>query len=114
MGIEVWQQSNKNYISQAKYASKLLQKFRIDHSNPSKPPMEVNLKVLEDDKFDVVNELFYRQLVEGLIYLTNTMPENLLQLVCYHIFLTVPGKHGGMQQRGCFNASKALYSLKLF
>jgi len=59
LGIEVWQQPNKIFISQAKYASKLLQKFRMEECNPNKTPMEANLKLTNDDKSEVVNELFY-------------------------------------------------------
>jgi hypothetical protein len=39
LGIEVWQQPNGIFISQAKYASELLNKF--------KTPIEVNLKLFE-------------------------------------------------------------------
>jgi hypothetical protein len=60
------------FISLTKYASELLNKFRMEDCNPSKTPMEVNLKLLKDDKSEVVNELLYHQLVGGLIYLTTT------------------------------------------
>jgi hypothetical protein len=58
LGIEVWQQPNRIFISQTKYASKLLEKFRMEDCNPSKTPMEVNLKLSKDDESEVVNELF--------------------------------------------------------
>jgi hypothetical protein len=44
----------------------------MEDCNPNKTPMEVNLKLSKDDESEVVNELLYRQLVGGLIYLTTT------------------------------------------
>jgi hypothetical protein len=53
LGIEVRKEPNKIFISQAKYASKLLNKFRMKDYNPNKTPMEVNLNLSKDDKFEV-------------------------------------------------------------
>ena len=47
LGIEVWQQPNSVSISQAKYASELLKKFRIEDCNPNKTPIDINLKCFE-------------------------------------------------------------------
>jgi hypothetical protein len=57
-----------------KYASKLLEKFKMEDCNPNKPPMEVNLKLSKDEESKVVNELLYCQLIGGLTYLTTTRP----------------------------------------
>jgi hypothetical protein len=46
----------------------------MEDCNPSKKPMEVNLKILKDNEPKVVNELLYPRLVGGLIYLTTTRP----------------------------------------
>ena len=63
LGIEVWQQPNKIFISQTNYASELLNTFRMEECNPNKTPMEVNLKLTKDDNSEMVNELLYHQLV---------------------------------------------------
>ena len=47
----------------------------MEDCNPSKTPMEANLKIPKDDNSEVVNGLFYRQLVGGLIYLTTIRPD---------------------------------------
>jgi hypothetical protein len=90
LGIEVWQQPNKIFISQTKYASKLLEKFRMEDCNPNKTPMEVNLKLSKDDESEVVNELLYRQLVGGLIYLTTTRPDITFVVGMLSRFLNCP------------------------
>jgi hypothetical protein len=36
LGIKVWQQSNKVFISQRKHASKLLENVRMEDCNPTK------------------------------------------------------------------------------
>jgi hypothetical protein len=74
LGIEVWKQPHKIFISQTRYALKILEKFKMEDCNPNKTPMEVNLNLSKDDEFEVVNEFFYHQLVGGLIYLTTTRP----------------------------------------
>ena len=47
----------------------------MEECNPSKTPMEANLKLSKDDNSKVVKELLYRQLVGGIIYLTTTRPD---------------------------------------
>jgi hypothetical protein len=55
----------------------------MEDCNPSKIPMEVNLKLSKDDKSDIVSETLYHQLVDILIYLTSTKLDiNISQMVC--------------------------------
>ena len=75
LGIEVWQLKDKIFISQSKYASKILKRFQMDDCKAVASPMEQGQKfsLAEDgEKFDAT---LYRQLVGSLIYLTTTRPD---------------------------------------
>jgi hypothetical protein len=45
LGVEVSQQSHQIFLSQTKYATKLLKKFGMEDCKPSLTPMEQNLKL---------------------------------------------------------------------
>jgi hypothetical protein len=94
LAIEVWQQPNMISIS-----SELLEKFKMEDCNPSKTPMEVNLKLAKDDEFEVVNELLYHRLIGGLICLTTTRSDITFAVGMLSRFLIVLRKHIGMKQR---------------
>ena len=74
LGVEVWQTGSNIFVSQAKYARSLLDKFKMIDCKTSSIPMEKGLKLLAKSDSNTVNESVYRQLVGSLIYLTTTTP----------------------------------------
>jgi hypothetical protein len=72
LGVEVWQTGSNIFVSQAKYAKSLLDKFRMEDCKISSTPMEKKLKLSTKTNSKAVSESLYRQLVGNLIYLTAT------------------------------------------
>ena len=67
LGVEDWQTGSSIFVSQAKYARSLLDKFRMEDCKISSTPMEKGLKLLAKTDSKAVNESLYRQLVGSLI-----------------------------------------------
>ena len=74
LGIEVDQNPKYIFISQKKYIDDLLNKFRMLDCNSVSTPMEQNQKLVSHEGSAFEDPTKYRQLVESLIYLTNTRP----------------------------------------
>ncbi|KAH9291933.1 hypothetical protein KI387_042879, partial [Taxus chinensis] len=90
LGVEFWQQDHLIFISQVKYATNLLQKFKMYDCNSSSTPMEVGLKLSAHDDSPPVDETLYRQLVGSLIYLTTTRPDLCFAVSYLSRFLSKP------------------------
>ncbi|KAH9303948.1 hypothetical protein KI387_008352 [Taxus chinensis] len=90
LGVEFWQQDHLIFISQVKYATNLLQKFKMYDCNSSSTPMEVGLKLSAHDDSPPVDETLYRQLVGSLIYLTTTQPDLCFAVSYLSRFLSKP------------------------
>ncbi|MCO5564643.1 hypothetical protein L7F22_018309 [Adiantum nelumboides] len=75
LGIEVWQESDKIFISQKKYVGELLKAFGLSECETVSTPFEVNAKLSREDASPLVDVEIYRRLVGGLIYLCNTRPD---------------------------------------
>eukprot|EP00253_Pinus_taeda_P036592 PITA_36592 len=75
LGIEVWQTENHIFLSQSKYAKNLVDRFRMQDSNPATTPMELGLKLSAQSSSLPMDETLFRQLVGSLIYLTATRPD---------------------------------------
>ena len=75
LGLEVWRDSGKNFLTQGKYARSLLEKFRMEQCRSATTPLQQNLKLCSDDGTKEVDATMYRQLVGSLIYLTTTRPD---------------------------------------
>jgi len=75
LGLEVRQGSDGIFISQRKYATKLLKRFNLLNCNPSPTPINMNGKLKLDDGTGATNASYYRSLVGGLNYLSHTSPD---------------------------------------
>ncbi|XP_026432336.1 uncharacterized protein LOC113329710 [Papaver somniferum] len=75
LGIEVHQSEDGVFISQSKYAKKVLKKFGMLGCNPTSTPLVVNEKLNKDDGGTKVDETYYRGLIGNLLYLTHTRPD---------------------------------------
>ena len=69
LGVEVWQESDQIFVLQRKYATELLKAFSMSECKSVSTRFEVNLKLSKEDSSTLVDELLYRRLVGGLIYL---------------------------------------------
>ena len=75
LGLEIWQKEGETFLGQGKYAIEILKRFGMEDCKPMTTPMITNLKKLSSSESDKVNPTIYRQLIECLMYLTNTSPD---------------------------------------
>lgn len=75
LGIEVKQLSGRITLSQAAYASKLLEKANMADCNSVQAPMENRLKLSKDSTSPSVDVSQYRSVVGSLRYLVHTRPD---------------------------------------
>ena len=71
LGLEVWQGDGKIFVSQGKYANKILERFRMDRCNPMETPLAGKYRKEDATLGEVVKASIYRQLVGSLMYLVN-------------------------------------------
>jgi hypothetical protein len=74
LGIEVARLKKGIFLSQRKYALKLLEDTCFLGAKPSTFPMKQNLALSKNDGDLIADPLSYRQLVSKLIYLTIIRP----------------------------------------
>ncbi|RDY07228.1 hypothetical protein CR513_08690, partial [Mucuna pruriens] len=70
--IEVLQKSDGIYICQKKYALEVLRRFGMMESNSVASYIVPSFKISSDGHGDFVDEMYYKQLVGSLMYLTTT------------------------------------------
>jgi hypothetical protein len=75
LGIEVVQQKDGIFISQKKYASDILKKFKMEQSKPISTPVEEKLKLTRERDGKRVDPTHYKSLIGSLRYLTATRPD---------------------------------------
>eukprot|EP00253_Pinus_taeda_P030454 PITA_30454 len=75
LGLEIWRDSGKTFMSQGKYVKGLLERFRMDQCKPIIVPLQQNIKLQSEDGSKEADATLDRQLVGSLIYLTTTRPD---------------------------------------
>jgi hypothetical protein len=75
LGLEVKQCSDEIFISQVKYATKVLKKFAMEDCCPADNPVEYGTKLTKKGEGDLVNPIYYKSIVGCLCYLTCTRPD---------------------------------------
>ncbi|KAL0553779.1 hypothetical protein IC582_007683 [Cucumis melo] len=75
LGLEISSSPNDYYLSQAKYASNLLNRSGITDFATSSTPLDPNVHLTPVDGVLLNDPTLYRQLVRSLIYLTVTRPD---------------------------------------
>jgi len=75
LGLEVKQCSDGIFISQTKYATKVLKKFAMEDCCPADNPVEYGTKLTKEGEGDLVNPTYYKSIVGCLRYLTCTRPD---------------------------------------
>eukprot|EP00253_Pinus_taeda_P004602 PITA_04602 len=63
------------FVSQGKYANKILRRFLMESSKPMETPLAGNWRKEDATSGEVVEAIVYRQLVGSLMYLVNTQPD---------------------------------------
>lgn len=74
LGLEIWQDKDRIFISQRKYTLDLLQKFKINGCKPLVTLVEVGIKLSKLDDSAPADPTLYKQLIRSLIYLTSIRP----------------------------------------
>ena len=74
-GIEVKQMYDGIFISQEKYASQILERFKMLSNKVDPTPTVVGLKLSKEDCSKSVNPTLYKSMVGSLMYLTTTQPD---------------------------------------
>ena len=72
LGLEITHSTNGLYITQAKYASKLLSRTGLIDSKTVDTPVEFNAHLTPSGGKPLSNPSLYRRLVGSLVYLTVT------------------------------------------
>lgn len=72
LGLQVTQKSEGIFVSQTKYAEKLVEKFGLDKAKTRRPPMSTSLRLVTDEGGESVDQSLYRSMVGSLLYLTAT------------------------------------------
>jgi hypothetical protein len=75
LGLEVWQRSDKIFLSQGKYTLEILKRFKMTDYKSMPTPMVMNLKKMNESDSGGVDPHLYRQLIGSLMYLVNTRPD---------------------------------------
>jgi hypothetical protein len=75
LGIEVLQRTDGIFIYQKKYALEILKRFGMLESNEVSSPIVPGFKINKDENGITVDEIYYKQLVGSLMYLTAIRPD---------------------------------------
>eukprot|EP00253_Pinus_taeda_P026288 PITA_26288 len=75
LGIEVKQNGNGIFISQAKYVNELLQRFNMQDNKATMTPTVMGLKLSKEDISKDFDPRLYKSIVGSLMYLTATRPD---------------------------------------
>ena len=70
--LEVWQSPEGIFLNHGKYVMEILKIFDMLDCKAMATPMNTNLKLLFDEKSELVDMTQYRQIIGSLMYLTNT------------------------------------------
>lgn len=68
LGIEIEQRSHGIFVSQHKYATDTLRRFKMMDCKPVDTPITANTKLSKDDGDQPANEKNYRSLVGSLLF----------------------------------------------
>ncbi|GJU81678.1 putative ribonuclease H-like domain-containing protein [Tanacetum coccineum] len=72
LGLQVKQKEDGIFISQDKYMTEILKKFRFSDVKTASTPMETHKPLLKDRDGEDVDEHLYRSMIGSLMYLTSS------------------------------------------
>ena len=92
LGIEVTQMNDGICISQERYVSNIIHKWKMGNCKPMSTPMNTNEKKLVEDGAEKVDAQSYRNLVGILLYITTTRPNIMHAVGLISRFMKSPSK----------------------
>nr|GEX71016.1 uncharacterized mitochondrial protein AtMg00810-like [Tanacetum cinerariifolium] len=75
LGLQIKQMEDGIFFNQSKYIKKMLKKFRLEDSKPTKTLMSMEIKLTKDDQADSMDSSKYRGMIGSLLYLTASGPD---------------------------------------
>ena len=81
LGLQIKQMKDGIFVSQSKYLSNMLKKFRFNESKPTLTPMGTNGHLDLDSNGVSVDQKQYRSMIGSLLYLTASRP-NIMFSIC--------------------------------
>nr|GFC10155.1 hypothetical protein [Tanacetum cinerariifolium] len=75
LGLQIKQMKDGIFFNQSKYIKKMLKKFGLEDSKPTKMPMSTEIKLTKDDEADSVDSSKYQGMISSLLYLTASRPD---------------------------------------
>ena len=74
LGLQVKQETDGIFLSQAKYLKRILKKYGMEDCKPVSTPMVTGCNLSSHDDSPMVNQLECRSMIGSLLYLTGTRP----------------------------------------
>ena len=90
LGLEVTQTNKGIFICQHKYATDILQRFRMDKCKPTENPIALGTKLTKNDDQPSINDTLYKQMVGRLMYFNATRPDLMYDVSLISIFMGSP------------------------
>ncbi|GJX19946.1 uncharacterized mitochondrial protein-like protein [Tanacetum coccineum] len=81
LGLQVKQKKDGIFISQDKYVSEILKKFRFTEVKTASTPLETQKPLLKDEDGEEVDVHMYRSMIGSLMYLTSSRSD-IMFVVC--------------------------------
>lgn len=72
LGFKIWQHETGIFLSQKKYATKLLEKYHLQRCASLTCPLDPNVKLSIDDETSLYDSTAYHQLIGSLLYMVNS------------------------------------------
>ncbi|KAG2397159.1 Retrovirus-related Pol polyprotein from transposon RE1 Retro element 1 [Vigna angularis] len=92
LGMEFTYTEAGMILHQRKYVKELLERFNMSVCNPTRSPMEVNLKLVDDENEADSEETLFKQIVGSLRFLCNSRPDLSYSVGLISIFMRRPKK----------------------
>jgi len=90
LGIEFSEATKRLVMHQRKYASDILKRFNMMNYNPSSSPAEINMKLVMNEKEEIVDLTLFKQIVGSLSYLCNSRPDIAYAVGIINRFMSEP------------------------
>nr|GEU72258.1 retrovirus-related Pol polyprotein from transposon TNT 1-94 [Tanacetum cinerariifolium] len=75
IGLQIKQMEDNIFFSQSKYIKEMLKKFSLEESKPMKTPMSLDMKLMIEEEYELVDSTKYRGMIGSLLYLTTSRPD---------------------------------------
>jgi len=90
LGLEFAYDRRGIIMHQIKYILEVLKKFNMLDCNPAATPVELSLKLVQDETEASVDETLYRQMIGSLLYICHSKPEITYNVGILSRFLSDP------------------------